>query len=171
MLFLGFGKVGCKLTVFIEISTTVSSITLTVLAVESYHALLKPFRTELRLKEDNKAKAIAFTWIASVFMCSPEFAFAKWSETHSTCVGPWTLRMNQKANVYVIVNAALTSMLILVMFYCHGSLIRGLYLSKQFAQKELEKAVRRKRNLPSHLSWQVLDFSLLIHRSLFSTQL
>ena len=76
MLFLGFGKVGCKLTVFIEISTTVSSITLTVLAVERYHALMKRFRTELRLKEDNKAKAIAFTWIASVFMCSPGFAFA-----------------------------------------------------------------------------------------------
>ena len=147
MLFLGFGKVGCKLTVFIEISTTVSSITLTVLAVERYNALLKPFRTELRLKEDNKAKAIAFTWIASVIMCSPGFAFAKWSETHSTCVGPWTLRMNQKAKVYVIVNAALTSLLMLVMFYCHGSLIRGLYFSKTVCAERAGERCSDKKKL------------------------
>lgn len=137
MSFLGFGKVGCKLTIFIEISTTVSSITLSVLSVERYHALLKPLRTGLRLKEDNIAKAIAFIWIASVIMCSPGFIFAKWSEleAHSSCVGPWTLRMNQKAKVYVIVNASLTSMLMLVMFYCHGSLIRGLYFTKTVCPK------------------------------------
>ena len=147
MFFLGFGKVGCKLTIFIEISTTVSSITLTVLAVERYHALLKPFRTGLRLKEDNIAKAIAFIWIASVIMCFPGFIFAKWSETHSACVGPWTLRMKQKAKVYVIVNASLTSMLMLVMFYCHGSLIRGLYFTKTVCPKTAGERSSEKKKL------------------------
>ena len=48
-----FGKFAYNSSVLIGISITVSSTTLTVLAVERYHALLEPFRTGLRLKEDN----------------------------------------------------------------------------------------------------------------------
>jgi len=49
----------------------VLSFTLTVLAVERYHALLKPFSTGLRLKEDNIKQAIALVWISSVLVCLP----------------------------------------------------------------------------------------------------
>ena len=49
----------CKFTAFTEMSVMASSFTLTVLAVERYHALLKPLRTKLRLTEDNIKQAIA----------------------------------------------------------------------------------------------------------------
>ena len=45
----------------------VPSITLTVLTVEIYNALLKPLRTGLRLSEDSIKKAIALIWVTSVF--------------------------------------------------------------------------------------------------------
>ena len=58
----------------------VSSITLTVLAAERYHAILKPLRAGLRLNEDKIEKAVAYIWIASVVICFPEFFLKEGSE-------------------------------------------------------------------------------------------
>ena len=57
--FFGVGKFVCKFLGLVEISIMVSSTTLTVLAVERYHAILKPFRTGLRLREENSKLGIA----------------------------------------------------------------------------------------------------------------
>ena len=69
-----FGHLVCNastlITTFITIFAIVSSITLTVLAVERYNAMLKPLRTGLRLSEDSIKKAIALIWVTSVFFKS-----------------------------------------------------------------------------------------------------
>ena len=69
-----FGHLVCKastlITTFITIFAIVSSITLTVLAVERYNAMLKRLRTGLRLSEDSIKKAIALIWVTSVFFKS-----------------------------------------------------------------------------------------------------
>ena len=137
--FFAVGKFVCKFLALVEISIMVSSTTLTVLAVERYHAILKPFRTGLRLREENSKLAIACIWIASVILCSPEFIFKDWSETHSTCIGPWTLEMNQASKVYVIVDCSHTLFQMAVMFYCYGSLIRGLYFTNTVGERSFEK--------------------------------
>jgi len=66
---------------------TAASCTLTVLAVERYHALLKPFSTGLRLKKDNIKQAITLIWqlLSSVLFGLPFFFLKEWSEAHSTC--------------------------------------------------------------------------------------
>ena len=101
----GFGRFACKFTILNNIAIAVSSITLTVLAVERsrYHALLKPFNTGLRLKKENIKQAIALIWTLSLLFCLPLFFLKEWSETYSTCVGPWTLHMNQATKIYVII--------------------------------------------------------------------
>ena len=43
----------CKLVVLVELCIMASCFTIAVLAVERYHALLKPYRTGLRLRDDN----------------------------------------------------------------------------------------------------------------------
>ena len=86
-----FATFACKAFSIVGICITVSSITLTVLALERYHALLKPFRTELRLSEDNVKKAIVFIWTTSVVICFPQFFFAEWSEEHTSCVDPFDI--------------------------------------------------------------------------------
>ena len=60
-----FGNLVCKAAVLITAFAIVSSITLTVLAVERYNALLNPLRTGLQLSEDNIKKAIALIWVTS----------------------------------------------------------------------------------------------------------
>ena len=126
----GFGKLVCKFLPFGEISITVSSFTLTVLAVERYHALLKPFRTELRLNEVNIKKAISLIWVSSVLLRLPLFVFHEWNESQSTCVDSYSLHMNQATKVYVIISAAVdTYTPFLIMLYCYGSLLKGFYFT------------------------------------------
>jgi len=71
----GFGTFACKFSALLNISIMVSSFILTVLAVERYHALLKPFSTRLRLKEENVKLDIALIWISSALFCLPFFFF------------------------------------------------------------------------------------------------
>ena len=126
----GVGKFMCKLTAFIEISIMASSFTLTVLAVERYHALLKPLQTRLRLTSNNIKHAIALIWISSVLVCLPAFGFLEWRESIATCVGPWTLHMNIESKVYFVINSVFSTYLPLtLMTCCYGSLIKGLYFT------------------------------------------
>ena len=127
----GLGKFICKLTAFIDISVAVSSFTLTVLAVERYHALLKPLRTRLQLTEDNIKQAIAVIWISSLLISLPAQISIEWKESLLTCVGPWTIHMNKAGKVQLIIEAAFIAYLPLtLMTFCYGSLIKGLYFTK-----------------------------------------
>ena len=127
----GFGTISCKIIPSTEISIAVSSFTLTVLAAERYHALVKPFRTGWQLNDENIKKVVAFIWIISTLFCLPFFVFQEWSQSLSRCVGPWSLHMNQTVKVYVFIVAVFVTYIpITAMVYFYGSLINGLYFSK-----------------------------------------
>ena len=119
----------CKLVELVELCTTVSSFTITVLAVERYHALLKPLRSGLRLREDNVKKAIACIWVGSILICLPETFFREWSETRETCIGPWTLYLNQGSKACMVLNVVVFFIHFSIITYCYGTLIRGLYFT------------------------------------------
>ena len=138
-----FEKFTCKSFALVEICIIVSSTTLTLIAVERYHALLKPFRTELRLSDDNVKKAIAIIWIISVLLSLPSFFLNKWSIEEDAveanpCVGPWTLSMNQASKIYLIVHASIFFIQLTTMCYCYASLIKGLYFTNTVCPEETE---------------------------------
>ena len=124
-----FAKFVCKFVALAEVGIMVSSNTLTVLAVERYHAILKPFKTGLRLNKDNIKLAIICIWIASFVICFSEFFLKEWSETNSTCIGPWTVQMNEASKIYVAINLTIAFIQMVVMFFCYGCVIKGLYFS------------------------------------------
>ena len=70
-------NIACKSIAIITTSAMVSSITLVVLSVERYNALLKPFNNGLRLNEDNVKKAIIFIWITSALLSLPIFSLKR----------------------------------------------------------------------------------------------
>ena len=57
------GKLLCKCVVIGSIAVASSASTLTFIAVERYHAILKPPSSNLRLNEQNIKKAIAPIWL------------------------------------------------------------------------------------------------------------
>ncbi|XP_068759663.1 allatostatin-A receptor-like [Montipora capricornis] len=81
-----FPKLYCRLMNLKYLILPVSSFTLMVLAIERYHALLKPFRTVLRLKQENVKRAIAIIWISSVLTSLPNVIIeSKFSDALDTC--------------------------------------------------------------------------------------
>ena len=144
--FFGVWKFVCKLVELVELCTTVSSFTITVLAVERYHALLKPLRSGLRLREDNVKKAIACIWVASILMCLPETFFREWSETRETCIGPWTLYLNQGSKACMVLTVVVNFIQLSIIMYCYGTLIRGLYFTKTVcAETDGERRSEKKK--------------------------
>ena len=126
----GSGEFACKFIILSEISIAASAFTLTVLAIERYHALLKPFRAGMRLTEENIKQAVAVIWISSVLLAFPEYFLQAWSESQSKCIGPWNLPLNQRAKVYVIIFCISSCYIPAAVFlFCYGSLINGLYFS------------------------------------------
>ena len=158
---IGFGKFACKFLALSEIAIVVSAYTLTVLAIERYHALLKPFNTGLRLNEDNIKKAIALIWVSSVLGNFPLFFFQEWSGSHSRCTGPWSLHMTHATEVYVIINAVVcTYTPLAVMLYCYGSLINGLYFTKTVCPETDGQRISEKKKLVITLILATIGFSL-----------
>ena len=153
-----FGHLVCKAsalsTTFITIFAIVSSTTLTVLAVERYNALLKPLRTGLRLNKDNVKKAIALIWVTSVLVSFPSVFFQEFEPVRSVCVGPRDSDIDLALKIYLILHTAMLLIQSVVMVFCYGSLIRGLYFTNtQFAQKlkpPMAREARRRKNLLSH---------------------
>ena len=138
-----FAKFACKSVALVEICIIVSSTTLTLMAVERYHALLKPFRAELRLSNDNVKKVIAIIWIISVLLSLPSFFLNKWSIEEDSverfaCVGPWTLHMNQASKIYLLVYVTIFFIQLTTMCYCYASLIKGLYFTNSVCPEETE---------------------------------
>ena len=74
------GKLLCKCVVIGDIAMASSASTLSVIAVERYHAILKPFSSNLRLNEQNIKKAIALIWILNTVLGFPEIGRASCRE-------------------------------------------------------------------------------------------
>ena len=124
-----FGDLVCKAAVLITTFAIVSAITVTVLAVERYNALLKPLRTGLRLNKDNVKKAIALIWVTSVLVSFPSVFFQEFEPVRSICVGPRDSNIDLAWKIYLILHTAMFLIQSVVMVFCYGSLIRGLYFT------------------------------------------
>ena len=153
-------KFVCKLVVFIELCIMVSSFTITLLAVERYHAILKPLRNGLRLREDNVKKAIACIWVASILICLPETFFKEWSETYDTCIGPWTLYLNQGSKACVVLNVVVSLIHLSIIMYCYGSLIRGLYFTNTVCAETDGDRRSEKKKLVITFMWVTIGFCI-----------
>ncbi|XP_068707241.1 neuropeptide FF receptor 2-like [Montipora foliosa] len=124
-------------------TVSVSSFTLMVLAVERYHALLKPFKIGLRLKQENVKRAIAIIWISSVLIFLPNAIMeSKWSEVVHFCF--------PSSKAYFFASFSIIMYIPLVVFlYCYGSLIKGLYFGNKIcaslADRQEDRACEKKK--------------------------
>ena len=120
----------CWMSVLGYINLVVSSVTLTVLAVERYHALLKPLRSGLRLTKDKVNKTIAAIWIFAVLISLPS-AFLKYKVNENFCL------VSSKA-FFFLSNAIVIYIPSAVFIFCYGNLIKGLYFDNTICVMDAE---------------------------------
>ena len=143
-----FSKFSCKFVIVGTIAVASSAATLTFIAVERYHAILKPFSSNLRLNEENIKKAIALIWASSTVVGFPGFFLNVWNNEKAACDGPWGSKSNLASQIYIIVNLLFTTYTpIVVFFFCYGSLIKGLYFSNEICAENTNEDNSEKKKL------------------------
>ena len=144
----GFSIFSCKFVVIGEIAVASSASTLTVIAVERYHAILKPFSSNLRLNEENIKKAIALIWTSNTVLGFPGFFIHVWNNEKTSCDGPWGSELNLASKIYLITYLTFTTYIPVVVFlFCYGSLIRGLYFSSDICAESADEGNSEKKKL------------------------
>ena len=105
------GKFSCKFVVIGDIAMASSATTLSVIAVERYHAILKPFSSNLRLNEENIKKALALIWIFNAVLGFPGFLLNEWNKetNYTSCDGPWGFKPSLASNIYSIIYFVFTA--------------------------------------------------------------
>ena len=121
----------CWISVFPRINVVVSSVTLTVLAVERYHALLKPLRSGLRLTSDKVKKIIAVTWIFGVLISLPSVFLKYKAREIQFC------EITSKA-FFFLFTAVIIYLPFAIFIFCYGNLIKGLYFDKTICVMDAE---------------------------------
>lgn len=128
------GRLGdyiCKIftgNAIISVAIASSVLTLTILATERYHALMKPMQSELRLTHECVKYVIAFVWIVAILTNLPDFSQNKYSEQYGRCVCPFTLQIASSLKEHVICTVILLGCLpFMILAYCYFQIIRGLF--------------------------------------------
>ena len=143
-----FSKFSCKFVVIGDIAIASSASTLTVIAVERYNAILKPFSSTLLLNEQNVKKAIALIWILNTVLGFPGFLLHEWNNERTACDGPWAFKPSLGSNVYLIIYYVFTTYIPIVVFlFCYGSLIKGLYFSNDICAESTNDDNSEKKKL------------------------
>jgi len=125
------GQLGTYLCKFITthsiagIGMIVSGLTLTLISVERYKALVTPMETRFRLSKGNVLYPIVGIWVFAVVYVCPLFVFETYNDGTQRCMTLWPA----KASAYWIILAVIVITAFVTMFVCYFSIIKGLYFT------------------------------------------
>jgi len=113
----------------ISVAIASSVLTLTIMATERYHALMKPMQTELRLSVERVKYVIVFIWMVAILTSLPDFSQNKYSEQYGRCVCPFSLETASLLHVHVVCTVIFLGFVpFVVLAYCYFQIIHGLFL-------------------------------------------
>lgn len=149
------GKTGSFLCKFITthsiagIGMIVSGLTLTLISVERYKALVRAMKTPSRLNKGNVIYAIAAIWVFAIAYVIPLFVFMTYDEEGKRCLTMWPTS-SRNSNAYWILLAVIVTAAFITMFICYFSIIKGLYFTNTICSSnanaggEADEIVKRK---------------------------
>lgn len=103
------------------ITLSVSILTLCILAVERYNALVNPLHHEMRMSKRATLYAIVLTWILALAMAMPLLLFTDFNEKYHYCQFTFT------THLYWIAVGVATFLVLIVICYCYIKILREIY--------------------------------------------
>ena len=128
----------------VALPVSVSMFTLVIIAVERYHALVKPMATRLRLTQENFHYAIIGTWCVSVALNIPIFVDYRYDREERRCKGVWKLDMSNWMAKYIIFFSVIYLISALVIGYCYFEIFRGLFITNTICPESTTTEEERK---------------------------
>ena len=163
------GDLICKLfagNAVVPITINVAVLTVCTIAIERYLALVKPFRSNLRITKDKVVHVIAFLWFISLISCIPDIKENTYVETVSSrypCKRPWSLDeyfLHRPFIIFTCVCFGVMSSVLLL--FCYFEIVRGLYFTKTICSESTTTEAERqeKKQMARLLIWLTLVFAL-----------
>ena len=162
------GDLLCKFFVgnaIVPVTINAAVLTVCTIAMERYLALVKPFRTKLRISKESVGYVIAILWILAVLSCIPDFQANTFDMMSSKypCKRPWSLDeyfLHKPFIIFTCVCFGLISSLIL--FICYFEIVRGLYFTRTICSELTitEEERQTKRQLARLVIWLALLFAV-----------
>lgn len=119
------------------VTLLVTALTLTLLAVERYRALMKPLTSSRRLRTENIGYVIAGIWVASFALVSPLFATLD-ADPNTVC------RSLEEIGIYMYcLILILTVIPFMVIAFCYSQIIYGMYFKKTVCNNKSERGATR----------------------------
>ena len=124
------GSIGSFLCKFVTmhhiagITLLVSGLTLTVISVERYNALLRPMDLRLKLEKRRVAIAICLIWGVSIAFVLPLFIEQKYVDEFKACYMDWK---NSTSQVYWALLATTVGISLSIMTFCYFQIVKALY--------------------------------------------
>ena len=109
------------------ITLSVSVYTLILLAVERYHALVKPFKLP-RIQENNIVYTLSGTWIVASVVQIPAFIETTINKESGSCESPWTSKAvaHSMKNAVIVIITLNVFLPIVVISVSYGSVITAI---------------------------------------------
>ena len=107
-----------------NVTIVVSITTLTLLAIERYHALLKPMKNRLRLSSNNVYYWICGISLYAIALIAPFFVFTKYDKSRRTCLYDFGQNGRRIYFSFFGFGVALASFIIC---FCYSRIIKGFY--------------------------------------------
>lgn len=133
-----FADLLCKIFLSFNIPATAvasSIFTVTVVAVERYHAIVKPMRSGIRLRLDTVKYAIIGIWSVALLVTSPVYIKTYYDVPRLSC----RLRMNEPEGLLYKSVAMITVVLIplVTTVFCYLGIIRELYFNSSVTPQNI----------------------------------
>ena len=132
------------------VTLLVTALTLTVLAIERYHALVKPLILSRRLTIDKMVYVITGIWLAAIVMVAPLFATFDYDPDRRFCsYGDAGYEMMIYIDILIVI---LTFVPFAVIAFCYTQIIYGMYIKNTIFGTKSERSdtreeAREKRKL------------------------
>lgn len=126
----------CKFVMDYHVPMTCSSVsilTLTVLSVERYHAIVKPMRSGARLTEDTVKYAIIAVWVFAILITSPVYIFGRYNKSDRMCKNGYPEHIDFYGSSVVPFTVLIVLLPLAVTFFCYFQVVKELYFKKSVA--------------------------------------
>lgn len=142
------------------ITSAVSILTLIILAVERYNALIHPLNNGRRLTEKNVGYAIAVTWLSCAVLYAPLVSYFEYGGNAEQCHDFFSIEFLLSHEDQFIVEGIVLGLIFLVMAYCYFHILKGIYITKTVCSVELAFATRA--DLMAKKKLAMMSFSVTI---------
>ncbi|XP_020908440.1 somatostatin receptor type 5-like [Exaiptasia diaphana] len=147
----------CKFFIAYHVPFTaslVSILTILVLAIERYFAIVKPMRSGLRLREDNVHFVIIAAWVTGCIVSLPYYVFGSYNGKSKNC-SYRNLSHQDQAIFVVVVQIIFVFLPFIITTFCYFQIVRDIYFQNTVRPQNIparRDAVSRRKLLRLSLS-------------------